>query len=158
MTEGCQGGDEEICGNSTDDDCNGWEDICDLSCSGCTDDIYEPNDIPVNVPSLVPDTYNLRLCHCRDDWFAFNVGPGDTVHALVTFLNSNIDIDLHLYLSGQDGAGIVEPPVASSLGSDDNEEINWTVPEGMGGTYFLRIFPYNGAAEPKMGDYTLILD
>jgi hypothetical protein len=155
----CEGGDEEICGNgNVDDDCNGWADTCDLACSGCSDDIYEPNDLPVNVPSLTPDTYNLRLCQCRDDWWAFNVGPGDTVHALATFLNSNIDIDLSLYLSGPDGAGVIEPAVASSLGSDDNEEINWTVPEEMGGTYFLRVFPYNGVAEPKMGDYTLIVD
>ncbi|HUS64335.1 MAG TPA: hypothetical protein VMZ28_07315, partial [Kofleriaceae bacterium] len=113
----CVPADEEICGNGgTDDDCNGWGDICDLSCSGCTDDIYEPNDLPVNVPSLTADTYNLHLCQCRDDWWAFNRGPGDNVQALATFLTSNIDIDLDLYLSGPDGAGVIEPPVASSHG------------------------------------------
>lgn len=155
----CEPDAEEICGNGgADDDCNGWGDICDLACSGCTDDIYEPNDLPVNVPTLNPDTYNLRLCQCRDDWWAFNRGPGDNIQALVTFLTSNVDIDLDLYLSGPDGAGVIEPPVASSHGSDDNEEINYTVPEDGGGTYYLRIFPYNGTAEPKMGDYTLVLD
>jgi hypothetical protein len=155
----CVPAEEETCGNGgLDDDCNGWGDICDLSCSGCTDDIYEPNDLPVNVPTLSPDTYNLHLCQCRDDWWAFNRGPGESVQALATFLTSNIDIDLDLYLSGPDGAGVIEPPVASSHGSDDNEEINYTVPEGMGGTYYLRVYPYNGAAEPKMGDYTLVLD
>ena len=150
---------DEICGNSgADDDCDGWADICDLECSGCTDDIYEPNDIPVNVPTLTPDTYNLRLCQCRDDWWAFNRGPGDSIQALATFLHSNIDIELDLYLSGPDGAGVIEPPVSSSHGSTDSEEINYTVPAEMGGTYYLRVYPYNGVAEPKMGDYTLVLE
>jgi hypothetical protein len=149
-------GDAEECGaDGVDDDCNGWADRCDLACSDCQEDVYEPNDFPVNVPTVAAGTYDMELCPCRDDWFAFQVNTGDRIHAVIDFVHADIDIDARLYLSGPEGYGIVEPPVASSTGTGDQEVIDHTA--AMAGTYFLRVYPFRDEDDPA-GAYSIALD
>jgi hypothetical protein len=146
---------EECGSDEVDDDCNGWADRCDLACSGCQDDAYEPNDFPVNVPSLGAGTYDMQLCPCRDDWYAFQVAMGDRIHAVVDFTNADIDIDAKLYLSGPEGYGITEPAVAASTGTGDQEVIDYTAASA--GAYFLRVYPFRDDDDPA-GAYTITLD
>jgi hypothetical protein len=146
----------EQCGSDdVDEDCNGWADGCELVCSNCQDDAYEPNDFPVNVPSVGAGTYDMRLCPCRDDWYAFPVEEGGRIHAVIDFIHADIDIDARLYLSGPEGYGIVEPPVATSAGTTDQEVIDQTAETA--GTYFLRVYPFRDEDDPA-GSYSMTLD
>jgi hypothetical protein len=148
--------DAEECGsNDVDEDCNGWADQCDLACSECQDDAYEPNDLPINVPTLNPGTYEMKLCPCRDDWYAFAANMDDRIHAVVNFTHADIDIDAKLFLSGPDGQGTAGDPVASSATTTDTETIDYTAT--MPGTYFLRVYPVRDEDNPS-GSYSITLD
>lgn len=146
---------EECGSNDVDEDCNGWADQCDLVCSECQDDPYEPNDVPINVPTLAPGTYDMVLCPCRDDWFAFQAEMDAVIHATINFTHADIDIDAKLFLSGPDGQGTGGDPVASSATSTDEEEITYTAT--MAGTYFLRVYPFRADDKPS-GSYSITLD
>lgn len=153
-TDICQ--DAEECGsNDVDEDCNGWADQCDLACSGCEDDPYEPNDLPINVPTLNAGTYDMKLCPCRDDWYAFNVDMGTRIHAVINFTHADIDIDAKLFVTGADGQGTEGDPVATSATTSDTETIDYTTT--MPGTYFLRVYPFRDEDKPS-GSYSLTLD
>ena len=148
--------DAEECGsNDVDEDCNGWADQCDLVCSECQDDAFEPNDLPVNVPTITADTYDMKLCPCRDDWYAFAAAMDDRIHATINFTHADIDIDAKLFLSGPDGQGTAGDPVASSATTTDTETIDYTAT--MPGTYFLRVYPFRDEDKPA-GDYTITVD
>ena len=151
---------EEVCGtDGKDEDCNGFADDCDPACNGCTDDLFEPNDVPVNVPQAPSGTNDLTICPCRDDWFSFNVAMGDRIHAIITFngdtSNGGIDLDMKLFRVGPDGTGTDGDPVATSAGTTGTEEIDWTA--DMPGTYLLRIYPFSAADMPS-GSYTLTVN
>jgi hypothetical protein len=159
--ENCDGAtpscaDAEECGsNDVDEDCNGWADQCDLSCSECQDDPYEPNDLPINVPTLNAGSYDMKICPCRDDWYAFNVDMGVRIHAVISFTHADIDIDAKLFKSGADGQGTDGEPVASSATTTDTETIDYTTTAP--GTYFLRVYPFRDEDKPA-GDYSITLD
>jgi len=153
-TDSCQ--DAEECGsNDVDEDCNGWADECDLVCSECQDDPYEPNDLPINVPSLNAGSYDMKLCPCRDDWYAFNVDMGVQIHAVANFTHANIDIDMKLFKAGPDGQGTDGDAVASSATTTDTETIDYTT--AAPGTYFLRVYPFRDEDKPQ-GEYSITLD
>jgi hypothetical protein len=153
-TDTCE--DAEECGsNDVDEDCNGWADQCDLACSECVDDPYEPNDLPINVPTLSEGTYDMKLCPCRDDWFAFNVDMGVRIHAVISFTHADIDIDAKLFTAGADGQGTEGDPVASSATTTDTETIDYTTTAP--GTYFLRVYPFRDEDQPA-GDYSIAFD
>jgi hypothetical protein len=141
--------DSEDCGNNNDDDCNGFKDDCDPGCNGCQDDYLEPNDTPFSVPMLLPDTYNgLSICPCREDWYAYLVGPGGSVNTSIQFQSSAIDIDLELYEAAS--AEMHGAFVANSNSTTDTESINYTSTGG--GEYYLRVFSFRSDG---MGTYTL---
>jgi hypothetical protein len=146
-------GEVEICGNNKDDDCNGYIDECDLACSGCVDDEYGPNHFPFNVPTLLPGTYSLQLCPCRDDWFAFHRERFERIRVTATFQHSVIDLDMRLFHAGPDGNG-TGPQVAASTTTTNVESIDYQVQER--GTYYLRIYP--AGQEKRNGPYTLRID
>lgn len=149
-TDGGECAAEEDCGNETDDDCNGFRDECDPECNGCDDDYFEPNDTPFSVPMIPPDTYDgLKVCPCREDWFAFLVGEGGVIDATANFTHSEIDIDLKLY-KAEDAEMHSDTTVASSAETDDNEEINYTSTGP--GTYYLRVFSFR---QDGQGSYKL---
>jgi hypothetical protein len=142
----------EACGaDGIDDDCNGWTDQCDLACSGCQDDALEPNDFPFIVPTIRPGTYHLELCPCRDDWFELYLPEGRRLHAVLDFTHEDIDVDVRLYRS--ESIGVVDPAVASSTGTTDQEVIDFTAE--MEATYFLRVYPYG---DDPAGAYSITLD
>src|SRR5262249_14265708 len=148
----------ENCSATGDEDCNGFADECDLACNQCQDDIYEPNDVPVNVPTLTAGTYdNLTLCPCHDDWFAWQVDINKLTHLVANF-GSDIDIARRLCRAGMAGTGVDGEPVQTSSGSGQTETIDWT--SDMPGTYFLRVFPYleDSGSERPGGNYSLTVD
>lgn len=141
---------EAVCDNERDDDCDGYVDQCDLDCSGCVDDAFEPNDQPLNVPSLLAGSYQLQICPCRDDWFAFDVRANDRIRATATFDNAQIDLELDLFRAGPEGSG-TGTRVDFSHTTNNQEQIDYTAEEA--GTYFLRIFPFGSTK--LQGSYTL---
>ena len=131
---------EETCGNDSDDDCNGFKDSCDPQCNGCDDDFLEPNDTPFSVPMVAPDTYDgLKICPCREDWYAFLVGEGGIIHAKANFSHDEVDIDMQLY-KAEDAEMHSGTTVAASASTDDDEEVNYTSTGP--GTYYLRVFAF----------------
>lgn len=154
----CSGGssdclEEEICDSGRDDNCNGKVDFCDLSCSGCVPDSFSPNHEPVNVPKLQPGSYDLRICPCHDDWFAFSVAAGDTIHVVAEFVHDDIDLDLSLHPAGPEGNG-AGPAVDESTTNTNREEIEYLVEQA--GLYYLRAFAFPESAQGS-GDYTLTI-
>jgi hypothetical protein len=144
----------EICGfNDVDEDCDGWADGCDLACSECVDDPYEPNDVAINVPTIEPGSYDMVICPCRDDWFAFHAAAGSTIRAGASFTSSEIDLDLRLY--HVDDTGSTGEQVASSVTTSNDEQIDYGVDES--GVYYLRVYPFNQDAKPR-GSYELVID
>lgn len=154
INDQCQ--DEEVCGSDgKDEDCNGYADDCDVACNGCTDDLFEPNDVPINVPEAPVGTNDMVICPCRDDWFSFNANMGDRIHAIADFNSASIDIDLKLFRVGADGTGTDGDPVATSAGTTGTEEIDFTA--DMPGTYLLHVYPFNTADMPQ-GSYMLTVN
>ena len=145
----------EICnGAGVDDDCNGFADACDSACNGCEDDIFEPNDDAVDVPTLEKGTYDLALCPCRSDWFAFHVKQGERIHATAVFHGTNFDPNMRLYR-----AGLTEntsDAVAWSLTSVGREEIDWVADAD--GTYYVNIYLFSTDVLQQNGTYTLTID
>jgi hypothetical protein len=154
-TTACAG--PEVCGtDGKDEDCDGWADACDTDCSGCVDDAFEPNDLAVNVPSIQPGTYDdMVICPCRDDWFAFFVSPGQRIRPTINFTTALIDLDMRLFWVNPDGSG-TGTQVASSVTTTNQETIDYLVPAGAGGTYYLRIYPFKQDDKPQ-GTYQLII-
>jgi hypothetical protein len=144
---------EEDCGNDTDDDCNGLKDECDSGCNGCDDDYFEPNDTPFSVPMVPPDTYDdLKICPCREDWYAFLVGEGGRIHAHAHFTHADVDIDMKLY-KAEDAEMHNDTTVAASATTTDDEDIDYTSTGP--GTYYLRVYAFR---QDGQGPYTLTVD
>jgi hypothetical protein len=137
------------CSDGKDNDCDGFVDQCDPSCNGCMDDALEPNNDPFYVPMVAAGSYQLQICPCRSDWFAFTaVNSGDVIHVKITFNTANIDLDMLLQAPSDAEMGSTNH-VAISAGTTNTEEINWT--STMAGTYYLKVYPYSGNNAP----YTL---
>ncbi len=114
------------------------------------DDRYEENDSIAAAANLglltTTQSYALSL---QDgiDWFRFSIGSGGTSASTITtqFRHSQGDIDIDLY----DANGNL---VRRSNGVTDSETIS--MDRLARGTYFLRVYGYNGARNPS---YTLTL-
>jgi hypothetical protein len=149
-SEGAQCEAEEDCDNDTDDDCNGYRDDCDSQCNGCDDDYFEPNDTPFSVPMVTPDSYSdLKICPCREDWFAFLVGEGGRINVTASFSHDEIDIDLKLYTADAAEAHS-DVTVASSTLTADEESIDFTSTGP--GNYYLRVYSFR---QDDQGTYDL---
>lgn len=137
------------CTNDKDDNCNGYTDECETSCNGCTDDGFGPNWSPFFVPMIPDGTYQLSICPCRDDWFAFSVTSGQIIHVKATFNSTALDLDMRLQTpkNAEDG---LTTSVATSATTTGIEEITWTATAT--GTYYLKIYSYRANGR---GSYTL---
>ena len=132
----------ENCNNGdVDDDCNGLADACDNACNGCIEDLFEPNDVPIDVPMIQAGGHTLQICPCRNDWFAYTRNVGQRIAVTATFNGAAIDIDLRLHRAAPGGAG-TDGVVASSLTVSNTETIDFTV--DMAGVYYLEIFSPSG--------------
>ncbi len=142
----------EICDNEEDENCDGWIDICDRQCNDCISDAFEPNDFPVNVPVIGPGTYELRICPCRDDWFAFERQAGQRIRLTADFEHDILPLNLRLYKatsSGEQG-----DLVAFSFSSTDQESLDEVVETS--GLYYLRAYAF-GTNPTETGSYTLTI-
>jgi hypothetical protein len=140
------------CANGKDDDCNGLTDACDPGCNLCVDDALEPNNQPFFVPMVAAGTYDLSLCPCTDDYFAFTAAnAGDTIHVKATFDPATIDIDMKLQTTMAAEQGLPDN-VAISQTTTGIEEITYMA--AAAGTYYLKIYPYDTT---KSGSYTLTI-
>lgn len=140
----------EICSNGEiDDDCDGHADACDTDCNGCIDDIFEPNDVAIDVPMIAAGDYTLQICPCRDDWFAYQRSVGQRVTVTATFDSGAIDVNLRLYRAGEGGLGEGDL-VDFSFGSTGTETIDYVADAD--GLYYLRVYSLSG---DETGSYNL---
>jgi hypothetical protein len=96
-----------------------------------------------------PGTYDLQICPCRSDWFAFGVPVGGVIHVRATFTQATLDLDMILQ-KPKDAEDGTATSVARSTTTTSAEEINFTATES--GLYYLKIYPYKAG---QTGPYTL---
>lgn len=115
---GCMGT-VEICGNGTDDDCNGLRDNLDPACVTCDDDLYEPND-DLSAPQVMLGRIDdLMLCEGDSDYFAVRLGAGETLQARLRFVHSAGNLDMEVLSEGG-------TPLANASSESDDESIDYT--------------------------------
>lgn len=143
----------EVCTNEADDNCDGWADNCDLQCNACEDDNFEPNDFANNVPLLAKGSYSLKICPCRDDWFAFERSMGQRLRATADFNHGTLPLNLRLYkasASGEQGDF-----VAGSFSSTNQEIIDEIVDQST--LYLLRVYSFS-STDDQSGGYQLTIE
>lgn len=144
----------EICTNEVDDNCDGAIDLCDSECNDCVNDAFEPNGVPLNVPLVAEGSYELTICPCGEDWFAFERNTGQRISVTADFVHDTIDIDMRLYeASPEGGQGDI---VASSVTTTSQERIDEVVDETT--LYLLRVYPFGSTGNTKSGPYTLTIN
>lgn len=139
------------CTNGKDDNCNGYTDMCDTTCNGCMEDALGPNWAPFFVPQVPAGTYQMSICPCRDDWFAFPLNMNEVVRVKATFTVSVIDLDMKLQRAA-DAEMNLTTSVASSVTTTGTEEIMYTATAA--GIYYLKIYAYK---KDDFGPYTLTI-
>jgi Bacterial pre-peptidase C-terminal domain len=112
---------------------------------GCTDG-FEPNGDSSVATSISEGSFqSLEICANDADWYAFDVTAGQTIDVTAEFAHATGDLDTTLYDSNVSQVG-------TGQSTSDNEVI--TVEAGSSGTYYLKVFGYNGAQAP----YSIVLD
>ena len=139
------------CGDGQDNNCNGFSDECETACNGCQEDGFGPNYTPYLVPMIAPGTYQLSICPCHSDYFAFSVPAGQMIHVKATFNTSNIDLDMKLQVPTE-AENNTPTAVAQSIGTTGVEEISW--PAASSGVYYLHVYPFGAN---QAGSYTLTI-
>ena len=136
----------ELCDNGTciectvDEDCPGVFNFCLLNtCQiDCPSDSYEENDSSDSAAAVFFDQTetDLTICEGEEDWFAFTLQEGHGYYFRVDFENATGDVDIRLY-----AASNMNNSVGLSNGWYwDFEFIEYVVPEGQGGEYFLEVY------------------
>jgi hypothetical protein len=141
-----------------DSGCPSWEEVTRTSLfesfvpdpgtvtPSCADDALEPNDAQAQaLPIGAGEIADLAVCDGADDWFAVQVGAGDTLSVVALFSHAAGDVDLAVY----DGSGI---RLALSESASDNEGVQLVATAS--GTLFVRVYGYQGAEN----SYTLQVD
>jgi hypothetical protein len=126
-----------------DADCSWPFEVCQAGAcaAGCRDDADEPNDGAAQATAIQPDGLrsDLVLCSGDEDWYQATLEEGDRLEVLLGFTHTDGNLDLDLL--GPDGVSVV----ASAHGGADDELIDFTLPAGAGGAYYLRVFGVAGA-------------
>jgi hypothetical protein len=141
---------ETDCYDASDNDFDSWTDFCDLDCSNCTDDPYEPNDLPANVPSLPAGSYSLLLCPCHDDWFAFRRETGKRLHVSLARSEGRASLKLFRAKDAEDGGYKSNTPVAYGTLSGSTVTIDWTAADA--DWYYLYVYSVDAK---KLAGYRL---
>ncbi len=127
---------ETDCNDDQDNDFDGWTDQCDIDCSGCIDDAYEPNDYPASVPTLEEGSYiGLRICPCHDDWYALYLEEDERLRLTAFRDEGRVSTKLFRAEDAEDGGYKSKLPVSTGLLSGDTVKITWTATET--GWYYL---------------------
>lgn len=129
---------ETDCYDGDDNDFDGWTDFCDLDCSNCTDDPYEPNDFPANVPSLPAGTYPLITCPCHDDWFAFYREQGKGLRVSLSRTEGRTTMKLFRAEDAEGGGYKSNTPVKYGTLSSSTVTLDYTADES--GWYYLYLY------------------
>lgn len=86
--------------------------------SGCTEDMYEPNEQLADAITLTEGTHTgLMVCPNSVEWYRVDLAAGDRLTATTTFNNGDGNIDAELYEEG------VATPVAVSNGMGNSEVV-----------------------------------
>lgn len=130
------------CGSETNDDFGSFAtafDQIDTLLEGGSDDAFEENDDCAAAHAVSNGTYNDRIVKKNDeDWYRLTVAAGDTLFVKLTFEHGFGDVDCRLF----DACGGNQ--LASSLGTTDEEDIEWTNSGGSSTDVFLRVFLAGG--------------
>ena len=104
----------------------------------CDDDGYEDNDVCAAAKPLVAGTYSdLQVCSGDDDWFSFQLEPGDVLTVDLQFTHAQGDVDIKVFDTD------CSTQLAVSNSSSDDEHVTITAPAS--GTYAVRVYGHNGA-------------
>lgn len=109
---------------------------------GCIPDTFEPNDRRNQASVIDFDVdYFLSICGEDDqDFFLFELQPGETLVARIDFTDSVGDLDMALFRQG------TQNPVETSNSTQDFERIVHTTNQG--GRFFLRVLGFSGQEGP----------
>jgi hypothetical protein len=141
---------------TTGPSCTGTEATCNPACNGCKEDVYQPNFLAGQAPTLLMKSHlpDLRLCPCRSDWFTFVAYAGQSVSITANYAKaSGFDLDMAVFhtadalaatsSSGPSGAAVATA-VAGTSGSDTTRTVTFSAPSG--GSYSLLIAPASGTS------------
>lgn len=110
-------------------------------------DQFEPNDVAEEAAPLEAGAYeDLSVSGTESDYYAVDVQPGEELYASIEFENDEGDLELALYEDVEHAALLI------SDSSNDEEWVRY--PSDDGGTYYLRVYGYDNAAN----DYSLDLE
>jgi hypothetical protein len=117
---------------------NQYEMEIEVRSTGCSDDVYEPNDDCVDAVLLAPGTYpGLQVCSGDLDWFAVELDAGDTLTTTIRFSHALGDLDIVL----------MDTDCSTWLGYGgsftDDEQVKYTATAA--GTYKLVVGSDHGA-------------
>jgi hypothetical protein len=125
--------------------------------SACVDDENEPDDDAFNARMVDLDLgthveSDQAICSLDDDWYAVWLYAGETLHASLTFTQTNAseDLDLNVYdasLTNLTGCTESTPSGCDPLNggsASSNETLAW--PIASTGTYYLVVHGWDGSA------------
>ncbi len=115
----------------------------------CDEDMVSGADKATAAPTTGGRYSGLAMCEQTEDWFALSLMAGDSVFAAIELSNRFGNLDMELINS----ADVV---IASATTDDNVEVIDTTV--AASGTYYLRVFPRDGAFIRTTYDLFLSLD
>ncbi|MDF1667430.1 MAG: PPC domain-containing protein, partial [Planctomycetota bacterium] len=108
-------------------------------------DPFEPNNSRTAAKVLTPGDYPTLECN-DDDWFKVVLTAQSKLSAKITFQHSDGDLDFLF----TDSAG------TKILSSESTADIESVEKSGLAaGTYYLRVFGYNGAKAPYALNFTV---
>jgi hypothetical protein len=100
----------------------------------CTDDQWEPNNIPQDATEVEATEYvDLRLCEGDSDWFSVSVPAGNRMTAQIEFDNSSGNLDLELY--NGDATNLLD---YSDSNTSDFESVSVRTP--VDDTFLIRVY------------------
>ncbi len=113
----------------------------------CPTDVFEENDEQALATSLPVGSHSaLTVCAADADWYAVEVGAGQTVSAQALFPHAEGDVDLTLYDAN-------EAWLASAVSVTDDEDLTWTATDAA--TVYLKVVLYGDAGTVVGNDYDL---
>ncbi len=100
--------------------------------AACVPDVWEPNDVPPEVPALPNGVYlEQTICPGDDDWYGLDLNAAETFTFDLGYLSAEGNVDVYLW----DNAGLTQYVSGTNPGDDENWV--WQVPATAG--YMLQV-------------------